>query len=215
MGRVATTSKKLAIGAVNIVSGLAFLSRPLVGSLGDVQAVSGVAGTIAALLAFLNSLPMWFVVTCFSTSLAYLIWSAVQDDLLRIRSISEVKKANAKAWEFEPEFRREMDKLAVDREAFLAAVEEIRTLSMSYHNSLADAGDGIARRFEERSEQIVRDIFAKHFETLRNDRSYEDQKLLRDQYRAMDSLRSQMDAINQRLDALPQSPEGTATETPP
>ena len=108
-----------------------------------------------------------------------------------------------------------MDKLAVDREAFLAAVEEIRTLSMSYHNSLADAGDGIARRFEERSEQIVRDIFAKHFETLRNDRSYEDQKLLRDQYRAMDSLRSQMDAINQRLDALPQSPEGTATETPP
>ena len=216
MGTIASISKRLGIGAVNILSSLAIISRPIVGSLGDVQAVSGVAGTVTGLLLFLNSLPIEFVVACFSTSLAYLIWSAVQGDLLRIRSISEVKKANTKAWEFEPEFRREMDKLAVDREAFLAAVEEIRTLSMSYHNSLSDVGDGIARRFEERTEKIVRDVFGKHFERLKDERQFEDEKRMREQWQSMQMMIArEVGAVTARLDALTQSPQGTGPETPP
>ena len=87
---------------------------------------------------------------------------------------------------------------------------------MSYHNSLSDVGDGIARRFEERTEKIVRDVFGKHFERLKDERQFEDEKRMREQWQSMQMMIArEVGAVTARLDALTQSPQGTGPETPP
>lgn len=226
MKLAAQITRKLGLGAISILSGIATIGKIVVSNLGDVQAVSAAAGTFGPLVLFLNSVPMSFVVgTCITTT-AYLIWSAVQEDLRISRmiadakasneqAIAEVKKANTRAWEFEPEFRDAMIAIAADREEFKAAVTEINRIHAIYNATLATVGDDVAVRFEKRAERIVQDIFGRHFENMRAERKFEDEKLLRDQRHSVDMVRSQVDALSQRLDALIQPPEGAVAETLP
>ena len=94
MSSIASITKKLGVGTISTLSSMAGIGKLIVGSLGDIQAVSASAGTLAGLVLFLNSLPMWFVVGSFALSTGYLIWSAIQDDLTRSRAITEAKDAN-------------------------------------------------------------------------------------------------------------------------
>lgn len=209
MNVVAQITRKLGLGAISVLSATATIGKIVVSNLGDVQAVSAAAGTFGPLVLFLNSVPLWFVVgTCITTT-AYLIGSAVQEDL-RIarliadakasneRAIADVKRMNTRAWEFAPEFRAEMDKLAADREAFLAAVAEIGRLQTTYHNSMADAVDEVARRFEERSEQIVRDMFRQHFEGRRDERTIEERKRVSEQNNQIQMLSAKIATLRER-----------------
>ena len=226
MNVVAQITRKLGLGAISVLSATATIGKIVVSNLGDVQAVSAAAGTFGPLVLFLNSVPMWFVVgTCITTT-AYLIGSAVQEDLRIARLIADakasneqasadVKKMNTRAWEFAPEFRAEMDKLAADREAFLAAVAEIGRLQTTYHNSMADAVDEVSRRYDERAERAVRDVFGRHFENMRIERKFEDEKQMREERRSLQIMVArEVGAVTARLDALPQSPQGTGPEAP-
>lgn len=209
MNVVAQITRKLGLGAISVLSATATIGKIVVSNLGDVQAVSAAAGTFGPLVLFLNSVPMWFVVgTCITTT-AYLIGSAVQEDLRIARliadakasneqAIADVKKMNTRAWEFAPEFRAEMDKLAADREAFLAAVAEIGRLQTTYHNSMADAVDEVSRRFEERSEQIVRDMFRQHFEGRRDERTIEELKRVSEQNNQIQMLSAKIATLSER-----------------
>lgn len=209
MNVVAQITRKLGLGAISVLSATATIGKIVVSNLGDVQAVSAAAGTFGPLVLFLNSVPLWFVVgTCITTT-AYLIGSAVQEDLRIARliadakasneqAIADVKKMNTRAWEFAPEFRAEMDKLAADREAFLAAVAEIGRLQTTYHNSMADAVDEVARRFEERSEQIVRDMFRQHFEGRRDERTIEERKRVSEQNNQIQMLSAKIATLSER-----------------
>ena len=226
MGSIASITKKLGVGTISTLSSMAGIGKLIVSSLGDIQAVSASAGTLAGLVLFLNSLPMWFVVGSFALSTGYLIWSAIQDDLTRSRAITEakdanergmaeVKKANTRAWEFEPEFRDAMMNIATDRGNFNRAVNEIREIQVIYQNAMATAVKDVSDSFEARCEFIAKSVLEQHFAGQQNERSVQESQRVRYQGVQIHDTLARVIDLTARLDALPQPPQGTESETPP
>lgn len=173
------------------------------------------AENLPKIVQWLLGTPWWVPALVIPLALiAFAAW-VFRPDQITANAMREYKAANDRAWEFAPEFRAEMDKLAIDRGAFLTAVEEIARLQTTYHNSMADAVDEVSQRYDERAERAVRDVFGRHFENMRIERKFEDEKQMREERRSLQIMVArEVGAVTARLDALPQSPQGTGPETP-
>lgn len=195
-GRIAVTVALVVEGALLAVTGIGMTTT------------ADDAENLPRLVQWLLGTPWWVPALVIPLCLlAFAAW-IFRPDQITANAMREYKAANDRAWEFTPEFRAEMAKLAEAQATFLAAVEELKAIQESYIESQDRQRERLQQDLSQQVAPVVRD----HFNAQAHDLKMGREREFSDRIAA---IQNTVALINARLDAQPQSPQSTASETQP
>ena len=139
--------------------------------------------------------------------LAFAAWVFRPDQIIA-NAMREYKASNDRAWDFEPVFQAEMDKLGEARAEIFAAMDELKIIQDSYVNGQHHFRERLQQDLQQQVDPVVRDRFNAQLNDLKlgREREFSDQ---------IAALQTAMQMLTARLDAQLQLPQDAGSEATP